>query len=865
MFVETKTKTESAVMYQNWNIIHKPGNIVNTNTRGGSLVQMHPKFQLIKANAPAINNPLNECLHFATPFLNERLHIFLIYNHPTSLIEESVFRKAALYKYCIIIGDFNINNKAGKNRLSQFLRKADFQIYQTEPTFIMPNNNDTTPDLIVHSRELKKHFEKVELIPDLGADHLAIEIEMNIITSPKQENTEEDKYRFQKCNTQLVNRIMGEYVGENMLIHEQHITEFNDKLSKTILDNTPKYKPQYYNYELPAYIIQMIKLKRRMYREYKTHKDPQTKKHINALGKNISLMIQQYNEHKWLQTCKEIDESQGKKFYDKLNKVTKYKCRSTTQTITEANKQYITDSEKTEVFADHFQEAFTPELNQNYEARSKNLVDKWYDGYFSKSIGAPDIEIEESDYFELLSRQKNTSAGHDNIPWLVFKKLDSEIHKHVLKIFNFCINNGFIPQTWKTGNITVIHKPNTDPKKTRNYRPITLLPVMGKLFEKIIRKLLTTAASKNIPNFQYGFKQKHSTTHPLTILASNIQTTRLNHQHTAALFLDINKAFDSVWHRGMLFKLAQMNVPRYLILLIKSFLEHRTLRIKINNTLSKPFIPLQGVPQGSPLSPLLYNLYCYDIFSQTDPNNYLLQYADDTALVTHAKSINIATEKLQSLITTIESWFNRWRLKPNPDKSQFIIFFHTPKSSSPTVRLANIAIKPVNSIKYLGVQIDHKLNFKQHSSITKKRAVTRARYFRSLTYKKHGIDLSTAGTIYKTICRPLLEYSHPIFINCGNSVKKTIQTTETMALRSITKLRHPDNPIHNPPNYLLYQTTKTVPILDRLGALFRKFARTDHNMDLLKQMCIGRTSQTTKYKNPEKTIFQHLQEISELD
>lgn len=140
---------------------------------------------------------------------------------------------------------------------------------------------------------------------------------------------------------------------------------------------------------------------------------------------------------------------------------------------------------------------------------------------------------------------------------------------------------------------------------------------------------------------------------------------------------------------------------------------------------------------------------------------------------------------------------------------------------------------------------------------------TRAKYFRSLTYKTFGINTETAGIIYKTICRPLLEYAHPLFMNCRKNTIKTIQTAETTALRCISKLRHPQNPMHNPPNNLLYEKTKTKPIQDRLEELNKKFAKRPHNIDILTQMCIRRTSDTSRYRNPQKTILQHIQESRE--
>ena len=217
---------------------------------------------------------------------------------------------------------------------------------------------------------------------------------------------------------------------------------------------------------------------------------------------------------------------------------------------------------------------------------------------------------------------------------------------------------------------------NTNPHRTNNYRPITLLPVLAKNLEQIIKKLISDAIGHNIPIYQFGFREKMSTTHPLTIITSNIQTTKLEGQHSATIFIDINKVFDSIWHWGLLHKMTHMNCPRYLVHMIKTYLKERTLQIRIGTSYSKIFKMQQGLPQGSPLSPLLYNIYCSDIYNYENdlahfnPNSYILQYADDTVLISHNSTLKKTVEELQSLMDKTMLWFNKWRLKPNPTKFQ---------------------------------------------------------------------------------------------------------------------------------------------------------------------------------------------------
>ena len=403
----------------------------------------------------------------------------------------------------------------------------------------------------------------------------------------------------------------------------------------------------------------------------------------------------------------------------------------------------------------------------------------------------------------------------------------------------YCLNENCFPDEWKKGTLINIAKPNCDHKQHTNYRPITLLPVLGKIYEKILRNTLTKVVGEKIPKHQFGFKEKCSTLHPLMILASNIETAKHQNLKTAALFMDIEKAFDNVWHKGLLYKLHKLKTPRYLINIIKKFLENRTIQIRVNSYKSAHFSPEQGVPQGSPLSPLLYNIYCLDIVDNNniDKSKYVLQFADDTSLISHASTIEDAANKLQNLINDIEKWFQKWRLIPNPLKSQYILFNHTIQATSPQVSVFNQPIRPKPNAKYLGIDIDAKLNLKNYTKKTKSETIGRAKQFRSLTYKNQGINIKTAKKNYKSICRPILEYGHAIFLNLRPPAMKNICVAETSALRAITKIRHPQNELHNPSNELLYQKTNIQPIKERIYHLTGKFVSRPQNLHIIEPHC----------------------------
>lgn len=512
-------------------------------------------------------------------------------------------------------------------------------------------------------------------------------------------------------------------------------------------------------------------------------------------------MVHQYREHTWIRACNKINESKGRSFYQEIKKLSRYKQYNKIPTLIENGRSYSEDGEKVELFAKYYENAFNYDNDNNFDKSQERRVDQWYEKFFltPKKIPAEEIKIDRETYFQIVHNSKNSAPGVDYIPWKIVKKLSDKIHEHLISIYEHCLNQEIYPKIWKKGCIITVPKANMDHSKSRNYRPISILPVLGKIYEKIIKIKLTENLQDQLPIFQFGFQNQKSTTHPLTILISNTQNATLKNLKTSAISLDINKAFDSVWHKGLLFKLNSMKTPRYLLNITRDFLEDRQLCVRIKKSESYIFVPQQGTLQGSPL---LYNLYCADIFNPDSQLQYVLQYADDTLLISHEKNLMKCVKQLQELMRKIEIWFSTWRLKPNPAKSQFIIFNHRLSSNSPTIFIGSEQKHPQQAIKYLGVYVDNKMNFNQHTKQMKKKISFRAKHFSKLVIRNQGLSMKNAAKIYKPICRPILEYAHPILINCRNPAIQNIETAERIALRTISRIRHPHNRLHNPLNEL---------------------------------------------------------------
>ncbi|CAH1372910.1 unnamed protein product, partial [Tenebrio molitor] len=267
-------------------------------------------------------------------------------------------------------------------------------------------------------------------------------------------------------------------------------------------------------------------------------------------------------------------------------------------------------------------------------------------------------------------------------------------------IFNNCMRAHHFPPAWKHATTVMIPKPGKDPTNPLSYRPISLLNIAGKVFEKILSTRLKNFLEINnlLPPEQFGFRSERSTINP--ILEFHTDTTRHANlkEHTLAVFLDIERAFDRVWHDGLVQKLIKIPINPNFIQLIDSFLSNRTCSVKIQNIKSRPIALQAGVPQGSILSPLLYIVYCRD-FPVTDaPRTKTRLFADDTAVWTSQRNPAIAARILQGHLNNITTWTNTWRIKPNPLKSQSILMSYSGARPSPNFNTSATSASPFPKI-----------------------------------------------------------------------------------------------------------------------------------------------------------------------
>ena len=335
------------------------------------------------------------------------------------------------------------------------------------------------------------------------------------------------------------------------------------------------------------------------------------------------------------------------------------------------------------------------------------------------------IVFSKEDIYKIIKNlDPNKAHGHDMISIRMIKLCGISICKPLEIIFQNCLRSGKFPSEWKKANVVPTFKKG-DKQCIKNYRPVSLLPVCGKVFERLLYNKMFSFFSENdlISLKQSGFRPGDSCTNQLLSIAHEILSAFDDGHEVRGVFLDISKAFDRVWHEGLLFKLQQYGISGELITLIKDFLSCRKQRVVLNGQHSSWADVKAGVPQGSILGPLLFLIYINDLTNGLNSNVKL--FPDDTSLFSVVHNITDSANLLNSDLSKINEWALQWKMSFNPDpikQAQEIIFSRkNSKRNHPSLTFNNNIVNLTTKHKHLGMIFDSKLSFDEHLKSTLKK------------------------------------------------------------------------------------------------------------------------------------------------
>ena len=426
------------------------------------------------------------------------------------------------------------------------------------------------------------------------------------------------------------------------------------------------------------------------------------------------------------------------------------------------------------------------------------------DGNFKKYLPAPtpnSMRVDPVDAkevcFTIATFNPNKACGPSSVPSYVLHYMQDELANPLAKIVNISLSTGIHPDKLKIAKITPIYKKGSK-LSTSNYRPISLLSNINKLIERLVYNRVFDFADKQnlFYKLQFGFRPKHSTAHALTNITEEIRNSLDRGKFSCAVFVDFQKAFDTVNHSVLLAKLEHYGIRGTINKWFESYLSNRKHFVTINGFDSDLHDANHGVPQGSVLGPLFFLIYINDLH-QAIKFSQVYHFADDTNLLRISNSPRQLQKHLNIDLKFLYKWLLANKISLNCSKTERIMFKKTRSKIDFRfkIKLNGHHLYPSDSIKYLGILLDSTLNWNQHCealSIKLKRANG------MLMKIRHYVQKKELKSIYFALFSSHLNYGCQIWAQCNNVYTGRIFKLQNRAQRILefADFRDEANPLY---------------------------------------------------------------------
>ena len=368
---------------------------------------------------------------------------------------------------------------------------------------------------------------------------------------------------------------------------------------------------------------------------------------------------------------------------------------------------------------------------------------------------------------------------------MMLKKAGYAITPSLTKLFNLSLTKGNFPGSWKKAYVTLLFKKN-DKSIVDNYRPVSLLSCVGKLFERAVFKYVFNFLRDTdaISIKQSGFVPGDSTVYQLAHLYHIFSEALDKQKDIRVVFCDISKAFDRVWHTGLLAKLSRVGVTGQLLKWFTSYLSNRYQRVVVNGQMSLWGLIKAGVPQGSVLGPLLFLIYINDLTFEIQSSEMRL-FADDTILYLFVDNPTQSAQALNDDLERMTQWASKWLVKFSPPKTKSMTISKKRKPEVlPPLFMDGTKLDIVETHKHLGVTLSKHLTWNDHIEDL---ATSAGRCLDVLNALKYKLDRATLEKLYFAFIRSKLEYANIVWDNCSRYLSDLLEGVQYRAAKIVSR------------------------------------------------------------------------------
>ena len=697
-------------------------------------------------------------------------------------------------KHCILIGDFNINLLSSKEntRCQEFIDTVlsySFVPLITRPTRITDQSRTLIDNIFTNINPIPKGG---IILSDI-TDHFPVfAIMPHILSSKTYPPASTHQLKLGLADQKRLKEILSVHDWSHILemddannAYDSFIETINSAIDSIV--STPKnpnsgYKKNPRSPWLSHSLLKSVNRKNRLYYKYKLNPTPKAKKkytdYKNVLTNSLRCAKKNYYSELF-ESCK----NDIKKTWKAINNVLHNKKNMSPICKLNINGKEVEDPFEHANGLNDFFVNVGPSLARNIPDADTPFYE-YLDHHSPKTFFLDPVVTEE--VIEIVNKlDSKKSPGCDGISNSLVKYVISEIVNPLVHIFNLSLRTGIVPDRMKNAKVIPIFKKG-NPKELTNYRPISLLPTFSKLLEKVVYSRIDSFLTKNniLCESQFGFRKKCTTIHAVLKSVNTIAESIDKLSHTIGVFLDFSKAFDSVNHDILLYKLSRYGIRGQSLDWFKNYLDNRKQFVVVNGYESCIKPVKCGVPQGSLLGPLLFLLFVNDFPKSSSLLTFTL-FADDSSLFySHrdpARLLNIFNSEL----TNVFNWVKANKMSLNVSKCNYMFFSKRHPNLASHIAIDGKDLTRVESTKFLGLIIDQNLSWKPHLDNLAKLLSRNA----GIIYKlKNAVPSNILFMIYNALLMSHLNYGLLAWGTAPKLYVDRILLIQKRALRSVFSL-----------------------------------------------------------------------------